>query len=66
VSSIMIDCNAYSSDDSFALLNPSLYTPEACPTDSKPNHPDHILEAEQVSVLKSRISKRLQNKHFYY
>jgi len=48
VSSATIDCSARNSDDSFELLNPPLYTPEACLTGSERN--DHTLEAEQVLV----------------
>jgi len=43
-----IDCNVRNSGDKSELPNPTLYAPEACPTDGARN--DHTLEAEEVSV----------------
>jgi len=41
-----IDCNVRNSGDKSELANPTLYAPEACPTDGERN--DRTLDAEQV------------------
>jgi len=50
-----IDCNVRNSDDKSELANPTLYAPEACPTDGARN--DHTLEAEQVSVYTVTVQR---------
>jgi len=47
----MIDCNVRNSGDKSELPNPTLYAPEACPTDAR-NH--RTLEVKQISVYTVR------------